>query len=92
MTVAEAEMAAEVGAAAIVVSNHGGRIIDHTSGVAEVLPVIAKAVGNKLTIMADGGVCSSVDVIKYWHWAQMLFWLVVHWWWEPLAEALTELS
>ncbi|MEG6616060.1 alpha-hydroxy-acid oxidizing protein [Peptococcaceae bacterium 1198_IL3148] len=64
MTVDEAELAAEVGAAAIVVSNHGGRIIDHTPGAAEVLPDIAKAVKGKVTILADGGVRSGVDVIK----------------------------
>ncbi len=64
MTVDEAETAAEVGASAIVVSNHGGRVLDHTPGVAEVLPQIAKAVGNKLTILADGGVRSGVDVLK----------------------------
>ncbi|MBC7326168.1 MAG: alpha-hydroxy-acid oxidizing protein, partial [Moorella sp. (in: Bacteria)] len=38
MTVDEAEAAASIGAAAIVVSNHGGRILDHTPGAAEVLP------------------------------------------------------
>ncbi len=64
MTVDEAEIAAEVGAAAIVVSNHGGRILDHTPGAAEVLPEIAKAVGDKLTVLADGGIRSGTDVIK----------------------------
>ncbi|MBM7855035.1 isopentenyl diphosphate isomerase/L-lactate dehydrogenase-like FMN-dependent dehydrogenase [Desulfohalotomaculum tongense] len=64
MTVDEAEIAAEAGCAAIVVSNHGGRILDHTPGAAEVLPAIVKAVGDKLTILADGGVRSGVDVIK----------------------------
>ncbi|MBO8138327.1 MAG: alpha-hydroxy-acid oxidizing protein [Desulfotomaculum sp.] len=64
MTVDEAEMAAEAGCAAIVVSNHGGRILDHTPGAADVLPDIAKAVGDKLTILADGGVRSGTDVIK----------------------------
>jgi isopentenyl diphosphate isomerase/L-lactate dehydrogenase-like FMN-dependent dehydrogenase len=64
MTADEAELAAEVGAAAIVVSNHGGRIIDHTPGAAEVLPEIVKAVKGKLTILADGGVRSGVDALK----------------------------
>lgn len=65
MTVDEAEMAVEVGAKAIVVSNHGGRILDHTPGVAEVLPAIAQKVKGKVTIFADGGVRSGVDVLKY---------------------------
>lgn len=64
MTVDEAEIAAAAGAKAIVVSNHGGRVLDHTPGAAEVLPAIAKAVGNKITVLADGGVRSGVDVLK----------------------------
>ncbi|WP_422445494.1 alpha-hydroxy-acid oxidizing protein [Thermoanaerobacterium sp. DL9XJH110] len=65
MTVDEAELACEVGAAAIVVSNHGGRILDHTPGAAEVLPAIAERVKGRITIFADGGVRSGVDVLKY---------------------------
>ncbi|MGQ9824851.1 MAG: alpha-hydroxy-acid oxidizing protein [Desulfotomaculales bacterium] len=64
MTVDEAELAVEIGAAAIVVSNHGGRILDHTPGAAEVLPAIARSVGRKITILADGGVRSGVDALK----------------------------
>jgi len=64
MTVDEAELAAEAGADAIVVSNHGGRVIDYTPGAADVLEGIADAVGNKLTIFADGGVRSGGDVLK----------------------------
>lgn len=65
MTEDEAEIAVEVGAKAIVVSNHGGRILDHTPGVAEVLPQIAKKVKGKILIFADGGARSGVDVLKY---------------------------
>ncbi|CCJ32640.1 alpha-hydroxy-acid oxidizing protein [Caloramator australicus] len=64
MTVEDAQLAVEVGAAAIVVSNHGGRVLDHTPGVAEVLPKIAKEVKGKITILADGGVRTGVDVLK----------------------------
>lgn len=64
MTVDEAEAAVDVGASAIVVSNHGGRILDHTPGAAAVLPSIARAVGGHLTILADGGVRSGVDALK----------------------------
>ncbi|AZT91329.1 alpha-hydroxy-acid oxidizing protein [Caldicellulosiruptor changbaiensis] len=65
MTEDEAEIAVEVGAKAIVVSNHGGRILDHTPGVAEVLPRIARKVKGEILIFADGGVRSGVDVLKY---------------------------
>ncbi|MEJ8554049.1 alpha-hydroxy-acid oxidizing protein [Tepidibacter sp. Z1-5] len=65
MTADEAELAVEVGAAAIVVSNHGGRILDHTLGVAEVLPEISKKVKGKITILADGSVRQGVDILKY---------------------------
>lgn len=64
MTVEEAELAVEVGAKAIVVSNHGGRVLDHTPGTAEVLPEIAAAVQNRLTVIVDGGIRSGVDVLK----------------------------
>lgn len=64
MTVDEAELAIEAGVDAIVVSNHGGRVLDQTPGVAEVLPEIAQAVKGKVTILADGGVRTGVDVLK----------------------------
>ena len=64
MTVEDALMAVEAGVDAIVVSNHGGRVLDCTPGVAEVLPEIAKAVKGKVTILADGGVRTGVDVLK----------------------------
>lgn len=65
MTPDEAKLAWEAGASAIVVSNHGGRILDSTPGVAEVLPKIAQEMKGKITIFADGGVRSGVDVLKY---------------------------
>ncbi|MEG6522949.1 alpha-hydroxy-acid oxidizing protein [Desulfotomaculum sp. 1211_IL3151] len=64
MTVDEAITAAEAGVRAIVVSNHGGRILDFTPGAAEVLPSIVEAVQGKVTIIADGGVRTGVDVLK----------------------------
>ena len=65
MTPDEAELAVSAGAAAIVVSNHGGRILDYTPGAAEVLPAIAQAVGGRAVVLADGGVRSGADVLKY---------------------------
>lgn len=64
MTVDEAEIAVEAGAAAIVVSNHGGRMLDHTPGTAEVLPEIAAAVAGRIPVIVDGGVRTGVDVLK----------------------------
>ena len=64
MTVEDAMLAVEAGVDAIVVSNHGGRVLDCTPGAADVLPPIAEAVDGKLTVLVDGGVRSGVDVVK----------------------------
>jgi len=64
MTVDEAELAVKAGVDAIVVSNHGGRVLDHTPGTADVLPEIAKKVKGKVKILVDGGVRSGADVLK----------------------------
>lgn len=64
MSVDEAQIAAEAGAAGIVVSNHGGRSLDHLVGTAEVLPEIAAAVKGRIVLLADGGVRSGADVLK----------------------------
>jgi len=64
MTPDEARLAVEVGADAIVVSNHGGRVLDHAPGSATVLPGIAEAVSGKIDILADGGIRDGVDVLK----------------------------
>lgn len=64
MTLDEAALAAEAGAAGIVVSNHGGRVLDYTPGTAEVLPEIASEVCGRMLVLADGGVRSGADVLK----------------------------
>lgn len=64
MTVDDALAARDAGAHGIVVSNHGGRVLEGTPGSAEVLPEIAKAVGNDLTVLADGGIRSGGDILK----------------------------
>ncbi|WP_198420128.1 alpha-hydroxy-acid oxidizing protein [Geomonas ferrireducens] len=64
MTPEEAVAAYKVGAAGIVVSNHGGRVLDHTPGTAEVLPAIADKVKGKMTIFVDGGIRYGADVLK----------------------------
>ena len=64
MTVRGAEKAAAAGAKAIVVSNHGGRVLDQCPATAEVLGEIVDAVGKDLTILVDGGIRSGMDVFK----------------------------
>lgn len=64
MTVKGARKAKEAGAAAIVVSNHGGRVLDQCPATAEVLEEIAEAVGDSMKILVDGGIRSGVDVLK----------------------------
>jgi isopentenyl diphosphate isomerase/L-lactate dehydrogenase-like FMN-dependent dehydrogenase len=64
MTPEEALMALEAGAAGIVVSNHGGRVLDHTPGTSQVLPAIADKVNGRMIILADGGVRYGADVLK----------------------------
>lgn len=64
MTVAGALKAKEAGAAAIVVSNHGGRVLDGCPATAEVLAEIADAVGKEMKIFVDGGIRCGVDIFK----------------------------
>ena len=60
----DARLAADSGADGVVVSNHGGRQLDGTLSTAAALPAIAETVGERLTILADGGVRSGVDVVR----------------------------
>ena len=64
MTAADAHIALEVGARAIVVSNHGGRVLDATPGTAEVLPGIVKVINQAIPVYVDGGVRTGYDVLK----------------------------
>jgi isopentenyl diphosphate isomerase/L-lactate dehydrogenase-like FMN-dependent dehydrogenase len=64
LTVDDALLAVEAGVDAIVVSNHGGRVLDFAPGAAEVLPRISAAVKGRIEILADGGVRSGGDVLK----------------------------
>ena len=57
--------AMEVGADAIIVSNHGGRQLDAAPTAVEVLPAIRQTVGGKMAIIADGGVRTGLDIAKY---------------------------
>ena len=64
MTAAGALKAKAAGARAIVVSNHGGRVLDQCPATAEVLPEIADAVGGDMRVFVDGGIRTGVDVFK----------------------------
>ena len=65
MTVKGALKAKEAGAAAIVVSNHGGRVLDQCPATAEVLSDIVDALkGSGVKVLVDGGIRSGVDVFK----------------------------
>ena len=60
----DARAAADMGAEGIVVSNHGGRQLDGVLSTAQALPRIVDAVGDRLEILADGGVRSGLDVVR----------------------------
>jgi L-lactate dehydrogenase (cytochrome) len=60
----DARAAADYGAQGIVVSNHGGRQLDGVFSTARALPAIADAVGDRVTILADGGVRSGLDIAR----------------------------
>ena len=64
MTPKAALKAKEAGASAIVVSNHGGRVLDQCPATAEVLEDIVKAVDGSMKIFVDGGIRTGVDVFK----------------------------
>ncbi len=64
MTVSGAKKALAAGASGIVVSNHGGRVLDQCPSTAEVLPAIADTVGDQMTVLVDGGIRSGMDVFK----------------------------
>jgi (S)-mandelate dehydrogenase len=64
LSVADAQRAADHGCDGIVLSNHGGRQLEHCVAALDVLPQIAQAVGEKLTLIVDGGIRRGTDVLK----------------------------
>ncbi len=64
MVAEDARLAAEAGADAIVVSNHGGRQLDGAPSSLAALPPIVDAVGSKTEVWVDGGIRSGQDVLK----------------------------
>ncbi|MGE0859939.1 MAG: L-lactate dehydrogenase [Gammaproteobacteria bacterium] len=66
MDVEDARIAADSGADALVVSNHGGRQLDGAPSTITALPAIADAVGSRIEVWVDGGIRSGQDVLKAW--------------------------
>ena len=60
----DAQIAVNSGADAIVVSNHGGRILDYNRAALEALPEVVAAVGANVPVLLDSGVRSGGDVVK----------------------------
>ena len=66
MDVEDARLAADSGADALIVSNHGGRQLDSAPSSISALPAIADAVGSRIEVWMDGGIRSGQDVLKAW--------------------------
>jgi len=64
LDVEDAKVAAQTGASALVVSNHGGRQLDGAPSSISALPKIADAVGAQIEVMFDGGIRSGQDVLR----------------------------
>src|SRR5688572_16354938 len=64
MRVDDARRAADIGATAISVSNHGGNNLDGTPATIRALPAIADAVGTQIEVVVDGGIRRGTDVVK----------------------------
>ena len=64
MSAEDAQIAVSAGADALVVSNHGGRILDFNRAALEVLPEIVAAVGAQVPVLLDSGIRSGGDIIK----------------------------
>jgi len=62
--VEDARQAADLGVDGLVVSNHGGRQLDGSMGTAQALPAIVDAVGERATVLMDGGVRSGLDIVR----------------------------
>ncbi|MFL9880298.1 alpha-hydroxy acid oxidase [Herbaspirillum rhizosphaerae] len=64
LDVEDAKLAAQTGADALVVSNHGGRQLDGAMSSIEALPAIAEAVGDQIEVWFDGGIRTGQDILK----------------------------
>lgn len=64
LTAEDTEESVAAGMSAIVVSNHGGRALDHTGGTIEALPECVEAAGGKIPVLIDGGFRRGTDILK----------------------------
>ncbi len=64
MNAKDAEAAVKAGAKAIIVSNHGGRVMDEMVGTMDILEEIVSAVNGQISILVDGGFRTGVDILK----------------------------
>jgi L-lactate dehydrogenase (cytochrome) len=64
--VEDAKLAADSGADALIVSNHGGRQLDGADSSINALPAVVAEVGSKIEVHMDGGIRSGQDVLKAW--------------------------
>src|SRR6059058_1447224 len=60
----DARRAVDVGASALVVSNHGGRQLDRVAPTLQILPEVAASVGDRIEVMLDGGIRRGSDIVK----------------------------
>ena len=60
----DARLAVELGVAGLVVSNHGGRVLDTMPATATLLPAVASAVAGRCAVLVDGGVRRGTDIVK----------------------------
>ena len=63
-TVADAEIAADIGVEAVALSNHGGRQLDTAPATLDLVEPVVQAVGDRLEVICDGGVRRGSDVVK----------------------------
>ena len=64
LTAEDAALAVEHGAAGLIVSNHGGRQLDGVLATIDALPDVARAVGDRIPVLMDGGIRRGTDVVK----------------------------
>jgi isopentenyl diphosphate isomerase/L-lactate dehydrogenase-like FMN-dependent dehydrogenase len=64
LTAEDARLCIEHGFDAVYVSNHGGRSLDYDPSTLEVLPEIVEAVGGRVPVLFDSGICSGTDILK----------------------------
>jgi (S)-mandelate dehydrogenase len=64
LTAEDAKLAADCGVDAVIVSNHGGRVVDGTRAPIEILPEIVEAVGKRVEVIVDSGFRRGSDIVK----------------------------